>query len=215
LGSNMPYRVIAVDDGSLDRTGEILKDLSSDYPVEILVHQTNLGLGAALRTGLMQAAEESFDDDVVITMDSDNTHDPKEVLNLVSATRRADVVIGSRYVTGGVQINVPAHRVVMSRVINALVSRVYGLSLKDNTSGFRCFKACLVKKVCGKFGKHLIEQSGFVASLELLLKAVNSGGVVSEVPILLDYGKKEGKSKMRLISTVLNYLALLLKRKQV
>lgn len=213
LRLKIPYRIIAVNDGSRDRTGEFLKDLSTDYPVEVVEHPMNMGLGAALRTGLLTASGEAFDDDVVVTMDSDNTHDPKDLLSMLDAVAKADVVVGSRYAEGGVQLNVPAHRVVLSRMINLLVSKAFQLSSKDNTSGFRCFRASLLKHVYAIFGGRIIESDGFVSSLELLLKLVYSGGVVAEVPIFLDYGKKGGSSKMRLFSTVFNYLVLLFRYK--
>jgi dolichol-phosphate mannosyltransferase len=205
------YKIIAVNDGSRDRTGQVLKDLSSDYPIEILEHEINQGLGAALRTGLVAAAEEVSEDDFVVTMDSDNTHDPKHVLDMLIAAQGADVVVGSRYVKGGRQLNVPAHRVILSWVINVLVKTVLQLPSRDNTSGLRCFRACLLKKLYCTFRTGMIESRGFVASLELLLKAVRSGGSVVEVPIVLDYGKKGGASKMHLLSTVSAYLMLLLK----
>ena len=209
LGPQLPYKIIAVNDGSYDRTCEVLKDLSLDYPVEILDHSRNMGLGAALRTGLLAAAEESFEDDFVVIMDSDNTHNPKHVLDMLLAAENADVVVGSRYVKGGVQLNVPLHRVILSKAINLLVRKLFQLPLKDATSGFRCFRAVLLKRLSNTFKDSVIESKGFTASLELLLKAVRSGGVVVEVPILLDYGKKGGASKMRLFSTVVNYVILL------
>lgn len=209
LRRQIPYKIIAVNDGSRDRTGEILKALSSDYPIEVLEHRTNLGLGAALKTGLVTAAEEALDDDFVVTMDSDNTHDPKYVLDMLIATESADVVVGSRYVKGGTQLNVPVHRVILSRMINLLVKKVFRLPSKDNTSGFRCFKAGMLKHIHDAFGNCIIESDGFVASLELLVKAVYFGGAVTEVPIHLDYGKKGGTSKMHLFSTVVGYLALI------
>jgi dolichol-phosphate mannosyltransferase len=211
LRPQIQYKIIAVNDGSHDRTREVLKDLSTNYPLEVLDHSTNLGLGAALRTGLLMAAEESFDDDFVVTMDSDNTHDPKDVLNMLEAAEYADVVVGSRYVKGGGQLNVPLHRVILSKAINLLVGKLFLLPLKDATSGFRCFRAHSLKRIRDVFKVSIIESNGFVASLELLLKAVRSGGIVAEIPILLDYGKKGGASKMRLCSTILNYLVLLFK----
>jgi dolichol-phosphate mannosyltransferase len=215
LRRQIPYRIVAVNDGSRDRTSEVLKDLSADYPVTILEHQVNLGLGAALRTGLLSVAEQAFDEDFVVTMDSDNTHDPKHVLEMLTAAGNASVVVGSRYVKGGRQLNVPFHRVFLSKIINLVVRKLFQLSVRDATSGFRCFRADLLKRLCSTFGSSIIESEGFVASLELLLKAVRSGGVVAEVPILLDYGKKGGHSKMRLLSTVIGYLALLFQYKRM
>jgi len=174
-----------------------------------------MGLGAALRTGLLAAAEEALDDDVVVTMDSDNTHDPKYILGMLVAARKADIVVGSRYVAGGAQLNVPPHRVVLSKMINNVVGVLFRLPVKDATSGFRCFKAMTLKRLRGALGEGIVDSNGFDSSLELLLKAVHSGGFVTEVPILLDYGKKGGNSKMRLFSTIVKYVVLILKFKRL
>lgn len=213
LTPHLPYQIIAVNDGSRDRTAEMLKNLSADFPVKVLEHPKNYGLAAALRTGLIAAVEEAFDDDFVVTMDSDNTHDPKHVLDMLIAAENADVVVGSRYVEGGAQLNVPLHRVILSRTVNLFIEKLFQLRLKDATSGFRCFRAGLLKRLHRTFGNGIIESKGFTASLELLLKAVAFGGAVAEVPIRLDYGKKNGVSKMRLFSTIFSYLALLFRFK--
>ena len=215
LRSHVPYKIIAVNDGSHDRTGEVLKDLSADYPVKVFEHSKNMGLGVALRTGLLAAADEAVDGDFVVIMDSDNTHNPNHVLDMLVAARNADVVVGSRYVKGGMQLNVPLHRVILSKVINFLVGKLFRLPLKDVTSGFRCFRACLIKRLSDSFRGQIIESKGFEASVELLLKAVHSEGIVTEVPILLDYGRKGGVSKMRLFSTVVSYLAMIFRCKRL
>jgi dolichol-phosphate mannosyltransferase len=109
------------------------------------------------------------------------------------------------------QINVPLHRVVLSKGINLLVRKLFRLPLRDATSGFRCFRAEVLKRLHYVSKDNMIESNSFTASLELLLKTVRLGGIVSEIPILLDYGRKGGASKMRVFSTILSYLALLFK----
>jgi dolichol-phosphate mannosyltransferase len=213
LSPYLPYQIIAVNDGSIDGTKEILKDLSAEFPVKILEHPKNYGLAAALRTGLIAAVEEAFDDDFVVTMDSDNTHNPKHVLDMLIAAENADVVVGSRYIKGGAQLNVPLHRMILSRGVNFLIKKLFRLCLKDATSGFRCFRVGLLRRLHKTFGNNIIESRGFTVSLELLLKTVAFGGAVTEVPILLDYGRKNGASKMHLFSTVLGYLTLLFRFK--
>jgi dolichol-phosphate mannosyltransferase len=103
----------------------------------------------------------------------------------------------------------------MSKAVNLLVRKLFHLPVKDATSGFRCFRGDLLKRLRDAFGDRIVESDGFAASLELLLKAVNSGGIVAEVPIFLDYGKKGGASKMRLFSTIFRYMILLLRHGRV
>ena len=135
--------------------------------------------------------------------------------NMVAAAKNGDVVVGSRYVKGGAQLNVPLHRMILSRMINLLARKMLQLPLKDATSGFRCFRAGLLRRLRDTFRNSVIESNGFTASMELLLKAVHCGGVIVEVPILLDYGKKGGGSKMRLFSTVVSYMVLLFRYRRL
>lgn len=211
LKSRFPYEIIAVDDGSFDGTSKVLKELSVDFPIKILKHPLNMGLGAALRTGLLAAIKSSSEKDLIITMDSDNTHDPKQILNMIEAAERADLIIGSRYVKNGGQIHVPSYRIFLSKTVNFLIAKFFNIPIKDSTSGFRCFKAYLLKKLHRNFGKNIIESNGFEASFELLLKALRLGASTVELPIWLDYKQKLGDSKMNIFSTILNYLQLFLK----
>jgi dolichol-phosphate mannosyltransferase len=211
LSQEINYQVIAVDDGSNDGTKEILKELSKQYPIKILEHKTNRGLAAALQTGLSEAIRLSSREDFIITMDSDNTHDPGYIIDMIKAAKKADIVIGSRYVKNGRQLNVPFYRVILSKTVNFLIAKMIKLPAKDATSGYRCFKASTLQKL-NLISKHnLIESTGFEASLEILAKAFWCNSTIKEVPVTLDYGKKRSRSKMRMFPTIRRYLALLLK----
>jgi len=215
----MPYKIIAVNDGSQDHSGDLLKELSTKYPIILIEHRMNKGLSAALHTGLETALKYSSDEDFIITMDSDNTHDPQQILNMLNAAMNgANIVIGSRYVPNGKQINVSPHRVFLSKTINLLLRKIAKLPVKDVTSGYRCFKASAVREL-KKTGQKFLESKGFEVSFELLAKTFWCSSTIKEVPITLDYSKKKGKSKMRILPTIERYCITLTKikgwRKQV
>jgi dolichol-phosphate mannosyltransferase len=204
----MPYKIIAINDGSNDHTGQLLSELSKEYPILTIEHSKNQGLAETLKDGLSIAAEVSKNEDLIITMDADNTHDPRYMLDMAKLINEADIVIGSRYVKGGKQLNVPTHRVILSKAINQGIKLTTRLPIKDATSGYRCFRAKTIKTLHKKFGKKFVESKGFEVSLELLLKLFWLNPVMLEVPITLDYGKKNGRSKMKLFSTIKRYIAL-------
>ncbi|MGD0494457.1 MAG: glycosyltransferase family 2 protein [Candidatus Bathyarchaeia archaeon] len=208
---HMSYEIVAVNDGSRDSTRALLKESSKKYPIHMLEHETNKGLAAALKTGLGYAIQFSKDEDLVFTMDADNTHNPQFIIDMINASKHADIVIGSRYVEKGRQLNVPFYRVMLSKTVNFLIAKVMKLPAKDATSGYRCFKASTLQKL-DLISKHnLIESRGFEASLEILAKAYWCDSTIKEVPITLDYGKKRSRSKMRLFPTIRRYVALLVK----
>ena len=144
-------------------------------------------------------------------MDSDNTHDPHYILDMAKSTTDADVVIGSRYIDGGKQLNVPVYRMFLSKIVNLLIHEITRIPAKDATSGYRCFKASALQNVKRIFDGKVIVSKGFEVSLEILLKTFWCNTSIKEVPILLDYGKKGGISKMKLFPTIKRYLSLFTK----
>jgi len=213
LRDNFPYHVIAVNDGSSDRTGETLRRLSLKYPITTVEHSRNRGLSEALKTGFKTVLGKLSDEDYVVVMDSDNTHDPKYIPLMIHAANNFEVVIGSRYVKNGKQVNVPPHRVLMSWTVNRLIGLLLKVNIKDFTSGYRCFKASTIKKLFNIFGEKLIESNGFEVSLEILLKTLACKSKIGEIPITLNYGLKNGRSKMKSLPTIFKYMRLLLNLK--
>ncbi|AMQ19451.1 glycosyltransferase family 2 protein [Thermococcus peptonophilus] len=206
------YQIIAVNDGSSDRTGEVLLQLSEEYPIRILTHQRNMGLQAALKTGLSEAVRLGKEGDVVITMDSDDTHDPIHISQMLEKIEDgADIVIASRYVKGGKQVNVPVHRVFLSWGINKVLGLFSGVPAKDLTSGYRAYKWECLRRTFDALGERLVTSQGFEISVELLVKVFYFGNCsrIEEVPLYLDYGRKEGGSKMNLRKTIMGYLKLI------
>jgi dolichol-phosphate mannosyltransferase len=210
ISQSILYRIIAVNDGSEDDTANVLRRLLKEYPIQVIDHKKNFGLAAALRTGLNAALEHASEDDFIVTMDADNTHDPTTIKYMIKEMEEgAEIVVGSRYTKGGKQLNVPPHRILLSKICNFIISKILHIPLKDVTSNFRCYRASTLKKVAIKLGDKFIQSNGFDAPLEILFKTyLYAHAIVKEVPTTLHYGRKLGGSKLKLIQTIVNYLRL-------
>ena len=205
---DLNYRIVAVDDGSVDGTYGLLCSLSEAFPLVVLKHEKNKGLHEALKTLLLWVHDNAEESDYAITMDSDLTHDPKYIPSLVSFCEKneAQVAIASRYADGGMQLGVPTYRAFLSKGLRIFAKIELILPVKDISSGYRCIQASSIKKLVEAYGdKDLIEARGFDVQLELLYKLYLSGAKITEMPFTLDYSRKRGKSKLKVRRTIFGY----------
>ncbi|WP_367138430.1 glycosyltransferase [Saccharothrix sp. HUAS TT1] len=202
-----------VDDGSSDGTADVVAGGWPDLDVRLVSHPVNLGLGQAVQSGLRAVLAEAGDEDVVIVMDADDTHDPALIRRLGGEIAAgADVVICSRFVEGGDDATAPALRRLLSRGAAVLFRRVLRVEgVRDFTSGFRAYRVSLLARATGHWGERLIEERGFACMVELLLKLRHCRPVVAEVPLALRYDRKQGPSKIRIARTVWQYVRLLVR----
>lgn len=208
LDSWANYRILVVDDGSHDQTAQIVRDAGQRMPVELIQHPQNMGLGAAMRTGLKAAAHNS---DIVITLDADNSQDPELIKTMVQRLNEGfDVVIASRFQPGAQEIGVPPFRVMLSHVASAGIRTIVGYAgVRDYTCGFRAYRAETLRHLIDLFGDDFIRENGFSCMFELLLNLRAIRARVSEVPLVLRYDLKEGASKMRILRTMWRYVITL------
>ena len=198
--------VCPIDDGSRDQTRAIIERMAAvDARITPLIHETNMGLGAGLNTGLTHFLAAGTDGDIAVLMDADNTHEPKYVFSMLDAVEsgKGDVIIASRYVGTSAVVGVPKIRLWMSdgaRLFYTLLLGVKGV--RDYTCGYRLYTHEIVARGYAKFGETLIIERSFACMMELLYKLSRAGARFFEVPFTLRYDQKGGESKMRVLKTM-------------
>ncbi len=213
--NGIDYRVLVVNDGSSDGTARAVEKLLERMPLAMLEHAENRGLGEALRTGLLGALAEAGDRDILVTMDSDNTHTPGLIARMVRGVREGnDVVIASRYRPGARILGLPLHRRVLSRGASLLFRLLFPTrGVRDFTCGFRAYRAGVLKQAFRTYGGEFVAESGFSCMVDILLKLRRMDAIMTEVPLILRYDLKLGASKMQIARTIFETLGLLLRRR--
>jgi dolichol-phosphate mannosyltransferase len=183
--------VLVVDDASPDGTGKIASEEGRRLGgVIVLSRAGKQGLGSAYRAGFAWGLERGYD--VLIEMDADLSHDPKDLVRLVATLDDgADLVIGSRYIPGGA---IPAwswHRRMLSRGGNQYARVLLGLHVSDMTSGYRAYRASVLSRV----PLHRVRSDGYGFQIEMVRQMARVGGRVVEIPISFS-DRVQGRSKM-------------------
>jgi dolichol-phosphate mannosyltransferase len=209
------YRVVVVNDGSSDRTAGILATLQHDYPLDVLTHKMNRGLGETERDGFEHIAERAAPGDVVVRMDCDDTHDPKYIPAMIERLAQGDeVVIASRYAPGGGQVGVDWYRRTISRCANLLMKICFPIrGVQEYTCGYRAYRAALLQDAIEIFQNRFIDLKGlgFTGTVETIIKCSRMGARVGEVGFVLRYDQKMSTSKVVTSITTLGYLVLIAK----
>ena len=183
-------RVLIVDDASPDGTGQVADRIAAAADrVSVMHRRGKRGLGLSY----IDAMQEALRGDAthVCQMDADLSHDPRHLPALMAATSLADVVLGSRYVTGGAIVNWPARRRLLSRFANSYIRAVTRLGVRDCTTGYRCWRrAALASLPLDRFFS-----DGYSFLVEMLFVASRRGCRIAEVPITF-VERREGESKV-------------------
>jgi dolichol-phosphate mannosyltransferase len=183
--------MLIVDDQSPDGTGAVADDLSRAFPGRIdVMHRTaQRGLGRSYLDGMRWALTRPID--VICQMDADLSHEPGQLPDLLAAIERADLVIGARYMAGGAIVNWPLRRRLLSRFANTYIRLITRLSVRDCTSGFRCWR----REALATLPLAQIESDGYSFLVEMLFAAAVAGLTIAEVPITF-VERRLGESKL-------------------
>lgn len=212
---NSDFVILVVNDGSTDRTAAIVHDYESTYRVRLLDQPANRGLAETVRTGLLAAVQQAGPDDVVIVMDADNTHPAGLVFRMARLIREGnDVVIASRYRQGSHVRGLTLSRKVLSNGASWLFRVVFPThGVRDYTCGYRAYRAGMLMQLVDRHGQEFISERGFACTVDILLRLREQGAIFCEVPLVLRYDRKEGPSKMNVLATIKETLALLVRRR--
>jgi dolichol-phosphate mannosyltransferase len=191
LAQDPGLEMLVVDDASPDGTGAVVDAIAANNSrVHILHREGKLGLGTAYIAGFRWALERRYD--LVFEMDADFSHNPERLPEFLETVKEADVVIGSRYQGGRVNVvNWPMSRLFLSYAANIYARGVTGLPIADATAGFKCFR----RNVLESIDLNSVKSNGYAFQIEMSFRAWKRGFRLVEIPIIF-FDRTEGVSKM-------------------
>ncbi|MEA1997431.1 MAG: polyprenol monophosphomannose synthase [Gemmatimonadota bacterium] len=190
LEVNSGLEVLVVDDNSPDGTGSMADSMAErDLRVHVMHRAGKLGLGSAYRDGFRYALERDYE--LVFEMDADFSHDPKYLEDFLDAALEADLVLGSRYVSGVNVVNWPITRLLLSYGASIYTRVITGMPVKDPTGGFKCFR----REVLEALDLDRIQSDGYSFQIEVSFKVWRKGFRIKEIPIVF-VDRHSGSSKM-------------------
>ena len=194
--------LLIIDDSSPDGTAEIVKKFSSNFnSINLIIRDAKLGLGSAYREGFKWAANNNYQ--YVVEMDADFSHQFSDLQNLLDLRRPNRLVIGSRYIPGGKTLGWSLSRKTLSKCANLFSRILKQTDIKDMTSGFRVYSINALENSNYSESK----SDGYAFQIEMVLKCLNAGVEVVEVPITF-IERELGTSKMnyQIIIEAIKYL---------
>ncbi|WP_298443221.1 polyprenol monophosphomannose synthase [Ferrimicrobium sp.] len=183
--------ILVVDDSSPDGTGDLVEKLgANDRRVRVLLRPEKEGLGAAYRAGFQEALVGGATS--IVEIDADFSHDPTVIPRLlVALDDGAGLVVGSRYTKGGSADGLGTYRLLISRLGNLYAAFMLGLRVRDATSGFRAFKAEVLRAI----PLDEVRADGYGFQVEMAYLVTKLGFRITEVPVVF-HDRREGTSKM-------------------
>lgn len=187
-----PFHLLIVDDNSPDGTAAVVSRLQTEFSGRLFLESRakKAGLGTAYVHGFKWALAKGYE--FIFEMDADFSHNPDDLERLHDAANQgADVVIGSRYITGVNVVNWPLSRVLMSYFASIYVKLITGMKVNDATAGFMCYRAEVLRQI----NLDRVKFIGYAFQIEMKYRAFSKGFRLVEIPIIFT-DRTKGQSKM-------------------
>ena len=182
--------ILIVDDNSPDGTAARVKEMQKDSSqLHLKERPGKMGLGTAYCDGFKYALNEGFD--VLMEMDADFSHDPKDIPRFLEEIKDHDLVIGSRYTKGVNVVKWPLSRLILSYGANLYTKVITGMPVQDATGGFKCFRAETLRNI----DLDQIKTNGYGFQIEMNFRSWKNGARIKEIPIIF-IDRRAGQSKM-------------------
>lgn len=217
---NQNYEIIACLDGSSDGSLELINNFQKTIPIKALPIINSRGLGIAYKRVFLDIIKNSDDQDLIISLDADNTHNPNQFKEMVDYfnDNSLEVLVASRFCNNSTMVNFPLYRQLISKSISILLQFLFpikrnsnGAKLQDYTSGYRIYKVKRLKELFAIYDNDFIKEPEFTYTCEFLIKLSFLKNIkIDEIALSYNYDKKIGQSKLRIFRNFYRLLILLI-----
>jgi dolichol-phosphate mannosyltransferase len=210
------FEIIICLDGTNDKSLEVIEQFKRFFEIKVLPQENKRGLGFAYKKLFLEVIRNSCDDDLIISLDADNTHNPKQIGVMITNFKKhsLDFLVASRFCDNSVMKGFPIYRRLVSKSTSLLlqwifpIQKISGKKLQDYTSGYRIYRAKKLKELFKKEGNNFIIEPEFTYTCELLIKLSYLNCRIDEMPISYDYQNKIGNSRLRIIRNLFRLLIM-------
>ena len=207
---NWDFVIYAVNDGSVDGTLKVLAFYEGRVPLKVFSLEKNSGPGAAFKRGFQEILKGEGEDALIITLEADSTSDLSILESMANkAEGGVDLVLASCYADGGGIKGTTLSRRMMSMSANFMIGLMsMRPDIKTYSSFYRIYRYPAISRLYKLYGKDFMEETGFACAVELFMKLARLRISIEEVPMLLDCKRRIGKSRMKVLPTILAYFRI-------
>ena len=211
------FELLICLDGTSDESLEVINNFSQNCKIKVLPQINQRGLGLAYKRLFLEIVKTCHDNDLVISLDADNTHDPQQIGEMLTYFEKnsLDFLVASRFYGNSLMEDFPFYRKMISKGTSLLlqtifaVKKISGENLQDYTSGYRIYRVEKIKKLFAQEQNNFITEPEFTYTCEFIIKLSRIESRIDEIAISYDYGKKIGQSKLRIMRNFLRLLIML------